>query len=414
MAAFIAEEAEYGTPIPAPLRIIHPSTTRLQAVGLGQAASAEAPTDANGFFSLARYRDIARRVDGSACTGDEDDLYFAGIQAANTDDVWQNWLARRFLTRAGIDDAGVATLYEEAAERGVLGGDVTRWTIVNYFNALPEFAEGPIPPQGYYERTAEFAQGAVRHIARVGHNTTVEGDQDDVRALGMWSLQADNGRFARIDLAVPDPGATTSEADVHRFAETAASRAVTFRSRTWNAFMERAVEETLVRLHCGRRVFAHSGGGAVAAFVFRLLEAALGSDGPSDVLSRWVDPTGQARPAQFVVVGLEGVLSQFIVHLAAEAPSLRAPDGSPLLRPFNFVADARGNVGSDTWRDLIEVQIRRMGQHPLVRPDDPVDVASWWTSRLSGALGHMWIGTNILKLGALNVGIPAPDGRTLR
>jgi hypothetical protein len=414
MMAYLDDEGAPHPDDPPPVAL----TVRTREVfesGLGALSTRGAPPST---FSVERYAQLFDEVDGESCSTVRDELFLPGIQAADTNDVWLNWIARRFISSAGIDDGGVATMYQEAAERGAIdrSSSARRWTIANYFNTLPAFRGRAIPAGGVYEQHAVYRDGEVRHLARVGSNPTYAGDIDDVRALGVWATQVDTARFLAMEPALPAPGTASREhADV--LARVFDNRRATYAGAQWNAFMHETLRETLRRFHCGKRVFAHSGGGAVLGYVLRLMDAVASTTGKASIVRSWVadTPESQSRsveglPRSFAVVGLEGVLSRELDSFFARLPIFSRGEGEPtLLRVYNFASSTRGRAGSDTWRDLIDVEIRAAGQRSLLRPVQPVDMSTFFNRALAGTLGHMWVGMNVLKQGRFTdyVGLPS-------
>jgi hypothetical protein len=371
-----------------------------------------------GSLSPANLASIIDEVDASACQPNAPDIYFPGIQAIDSSNWLANWIASELLDVDGIDDPGIARMYEVAAERGAANRSslFNHWTLGNYYNTLAEFAAKPSPSSNLYDQVTTFpGGGTVRHFARVGSQPTYEGDIDDVRALAMWALQTDPDAFLAMKPFFPDP-ATVSADELALLKNAFDTRVAMFQGPAFARFMVESFRQVLDGFHCGRPAFAHSGGGAVVGFTLRLIDAVAVHEGRVATIRSWLDETGPApsalgtnvRPSHFMTVGLEAVLNEQIAGDFVAFPTYAPLGNTQALRVYNYLAGDGGLIGSETWRDLIVKEIDAMGGRALARPEKPIAFGSPFPLVPPDAVGHMLVGMNVLDMGRFTDSVTLP------
>jgi len=134
------------------------------------------------------------------------------------------------------------------------------------------------------------------------------GDQLETRILGIWASTPTNNKDFSFSAHMPEFKAgpkvkmpkeqiARDRADFNNYFSNVADK------KQWKDFMYLASFEVASAFKCGKRVFAHSGGGAVIGFIMRLLDA---DPKMQEKLKGWPLPNGKGS---FVVIGLEAVLS---------------------------------------------------------------------------------------------------------
>lgn len=301
---------------------------------------------------------LAAAVRGYRCDKDDDHHfvpYFPGIQGFN-DGV--------FSAKAKLGgDKATANLYVKFATRSTAErstSDIQGWSLLFYYNVPSIDRDDPTEPAFVEPLSGDATRRGVRVFARANHSkfrlrkhgdAAREGDQVEVRLLGLWASTPKDDDFAAItpDLSHDSQG-DRDAIDLERF-KTSVVDDDSFRS-----FLYRASYEVAVAWKCGVPVFAHSGGGAVVTLVARLLSA-----------SRLHDDM-RAWNTDFRVVGLEAVLS--------EDMHTRLRDALAHLTMNEFVV---GEEGSKTWRNVIVPEEKDCGFQPLraIPVLESVDPPGW-------------------------------------
>lgn len=290
-------------------------------------------------------------------TGDDHRFvpYFPGIQGFNDG---------RFSLKSKLaGDASTANLYVKYARRATAAAasaDVQGWSLLFYYNAPTLVRENPSEPAFIEPIDGDASRRGVRVFARGNHSNlrlrrhgsaAREGDQVEVRLLGLWASTPNDADFANATPDLSHDNASERDAvDLERFLSDVVD------DDDFRSFVYRASYEVAVAWKCNVPVFAHSGGGAVVTFLARLLAASR----LHDDMRKW--------STDFRVVGLEAVLSNDM--------HARLKDALAHLTMTDFVVGAEG---SKTWRNVIVPEEKECGFDPLtaVPVTESVDPPGW-------------------------------------
>ncbi|MFO0613824.1 MAG: hypothetical protein U0414_14625 [Polyangiaceae bacterium] len=287
---------------------------------------------------------LATAVRDYSCTTGTDHRYvpyFPGIQGFNDGS---------FSLKAKLGgDKATADLYVKFAKRSTAPGstsDIQGWSLLFYYNMPSVAVDDPVEPT-FVEPLSGDADGrGVRVFGRANRSTfrlrrhgdaAREGDQVEVRLLGLWASTPKDEDFGAIspDLS-HDAQGDRDAIDLERFKSSVVD------DDAFRSFVYRAAYEVAVAWKCGTPVFAHSGGGAIVTLVARLLAASR----LHDEMVAW--------KTDFRVLGLEAVLS--------EDMRARLKDALAHVTMNEFVVGAEG---SKTWKNVIVPEEKQCGFTPL-------------------------------------------------
>jgi hypothetical protein len=323
-------------------------------------------------------------------------MYIPGIQAF--DDV------------PFLDNGGTANRYVQMAEWGADSAnnintfsfpvsEISRWRLFHYHNEPSVTAGKPgVPVSKVFKKRKWIGPpgdvvGSVENYALATHRTKIEDDKNEVRNLAAWASAATQADFIA---KPPKPGATTvlAAGPVKPGGPqiTAADFTAWYNGRIaekpkggFQWFFRNAAWIAAHSYYCRKPIFAHSGGGPVKLAMLRLLDAY------SESLAG--KPLRKIRDRNAVIwraYGLEEVISKEIRTLVEGLPSYKDK-----LVIYNYVESTGGQKGGNTWRDLIKVEIENVGQTPLVKEYQNMNIKV-----KPSVMGHAWIGWTPLYTGA--------------